>query len=241
VEQTAKPRLRVLVTYGSERGATAEIAQAIAETLLNARFDVDIANAREVKHLDGYDAVVIGGALYLGRWHRDARKFVKRHANALRARTVYMFSSGPLDGSASDGTIPPTPSVAKLVQAIGARAHVTFGGKLARDAEGFITSRMAKKLSGDWRSWHQIRAWAGEIAAALETAPAHVAVTATEPADVPLAVACFLIGVMSLAAGATLVTLPDGMLLGLVVFVVFGLGSIVSAAQLRHSRPLLVP
>ena len=47
----SEPKLRVLVTYGSERGSTAEIAHAIAETLLNERFAVEIENAHDVRRI----------------------------------------------------------------------------------------------------------------------------------------------------------------------------------------------
>lgn len=93
--------------------------------------------------LDGYDAVFIGGALYAGRWHRDARRFVKRHPGALRERPVWLFSSGPLDGSAIEA-IPPVPQVQELPTRIGARGHVTLGGRLPADAKGFPASAMAK-------------------------------------------------------------------------------------------------
>jgi menaquinone-dependent protoporphyrinogen oxidase len=31
--------------------------------------------AHEVAGAGGYDAVVLGGALYMGRWHADAKRF----------------------------------------------------------------------------------------------------------------------------------------------------------------------
>src|SRR6185295_20399990 len=101
--------------------------------------------------------VLVGGAVYAGRWPRSVRQFVKRHASELRARPVWLFSSGPLGDDGNKRDIPPTPSVAKLIEAVGARGHVTFGGRLAPDAQGFIASMMAKKYAGDWRSPEAIR------------------------------------------------------------------------------------
>ncbi|GAA3775834.1 hypothetical protein GCM10022206_13160 [Streptomyces chiangmaiensis] len=57
-----------------------------------------------------YDAVVAGGALYAGRCHGDARRFVRRHGRALAERPLWLFSSGPLDASASERDIPPSPA-----------------------------------------------------------------------------------------------------------------------------------
>jgi menaquinone-dependent protoporphyrinogen oxidase len=104
--------------------------------------------------------------LYSGRWQREARRFVKRHSGALRERPVWLFSSGPLNGSAAE-EIPPVPQVQELLGRIGARGHVTFGGRLPADAKGFPASAMAKTRAGDWRDPSQIRAWAAEVAAEL--------------------------------------------------------------------------
>ena len=101
------------------------------------------------------------------RWHRDARRFVKRRASQLSSRPTYMFSSGPLDGSAAEGDIAPVKGVQALMDRVGARGHTTFGGRLAPDAKGFPASAMAKKLAGDYRDPEQIRAWARSIAAEL--------------------------------------------------------------------------
>jgi hypothetical protein len=92
--------MHILVTHGSKMGGTAGIAEQVGQALADARFQADVRPASEGDHLDGYNAVFVGGALYAGRWHRDARWFVKRHTGALRERPVWLFSSGPLNGSA---------------------------------------------------------------------------------------------------------------------------------------------
>jgi menaquinone-dependent protoporphyrinogen oxidase len=82
------------------------LAKMIGEELDRAGFQTAVKPAREVKGLDGFDAVIIAGALYAFRWHRDARRFARRHAQTLRDRPVWLVSSGPLDGSAGEGEIP---------------------------------------------------------------------------------------------------------------------------------------
>ena len=47
--------------------------------------------------------MIVGGALYAFRWHKDARRFVKRHADELAGRPTYFFSSGPLDDIGGGG------------------------------------------------------------------------------------------------------------------------------------------
>jgi menaquinone-dependent protoporphyrinogen oxidase len=55
------------------------------------------------------------------------------------------------------------------MERVGARGHVTFGGRLAPDAKGFPASAMAKKNGGDWRDAEQVRAWFHAIAPELRT------------------------------------------------------------------------
>ena len=80
---------------------------------------------------------------------------------------MWLFSSGPLDDSAGERTIPPVGQVRSLIDRVNARGHATFGGRLAIDAKGFPASAMAKKNAGDWRDPECIRRWAGEIADSL--------------------------------------------------------------------------
>lgn len=164
--------MRVLVTVGSERGGTAGLGEMVAEDLRTEGFQVDLRPPREVRRLDEYDAVVVGGALYALRWHRDARRFVRRHAGELQSRPTWFFSSGPLDDSAGSKVIPPVAGVDKLMQRVHARGHATFGGRLAADARGFPASAMAKKHAGDWRDPAQVGTWAHGIADQLRTAAA---------------------------------------------------------------------
>lgn len=246
----------VLVAYGSKRGGTAEIADAIVETLLNEGIDADLADASLVDRIDDYDAVIIGGAIYMNRWQRDARRFVKRHAEALRERPVWMFSSGPLDDSAADQELEPPGSVAALKRQIGARDHVTFGGRLEPDAKGFPASAMAKTHAGDWRAWHQIRAWARSLAPLLRAEEPRPVVVVPAPSRGQrwlLAALCWFVALTAIGGGATLALRPDGSLLdaapsllrhspfasflvpGLLLLTVIGFGSAIAGLMIARN------
>jgi menaquinone-dependent protoporphyrinogen oxidase len=131
---------RLLLAYGSKRGSTGEIAKAICRTFEEMGLEVDVRPAAEVEDVGPYGAVVLGGAVYKNRWHRDARRFGRRFAGALRNLPVWLFSSGPLDLTAEERKIPPVPFVAKLAERIGARDHATFGGRLAMHPSGYATA-----------------------------------------------------------------------------------------------------
>lgn len=157
-----------LVAYGTKNGSTAEIAEHIASVLRGIGLDADVRAAAEVRDIGPYDVVVLGGALYMGRWHRDARRFARRHRHALADRPVWLFSSGPLDPSASERDIPPVPGARRAEQRLGAEGHVTFGGRLEAGARGRIARTILEQgRGGDFRDFDRIAAWATGIAADL--------------------------------------------------------------------------
>jgi menaquinone-dependent protoporphyrinogen oxidase len=160
--------MQVLVAYGSKRGGTAGVAEMIGEELESAGIRAAVMPARQIRSIDDFDAVVLAGALYTYRWHRDARRFAKRFAPALRQRAVWCVSSGPLDDSATTKEIPPVKQVASAMAATGARGHLTIGGRLEPDAKGFPASAMAKKSAGDWRDREQVRRWVASVVADLK-------------------------------------------------------------------------
>lgn len=68
---------RVLVTYATMAGSTAEVAAAVAEVLREQGLAADVMPMSEVRTLVGYDGVVAGGPMIMG-WHRQARGFLRR-------------------------------------------------------------------------------------------------------------------------------------------------------------------
>ncbi|MEU6526805.1 flavodoxin domain-containing protein [Streptomyces sp. NPDC046924] len=158
----------VLVTYGTTNGSTAGIAEAVADVLRKGGLTVEILPARSVASVASYDAVVVGGGLYAGRWHKDARRFVRRYRRDLAKRPVWLFSSGPLDATASQRDIPPVPGVQKAVVELDARGHVTFGGCLEEGAKGWIARMILRDgKGGDFRDFTAIETWAAHVADAL--------------------------------------------------------------------------
>ena len=163
---------RVLVAYGSRRGSTREIAEEVGTALEEDGFQVSVFPAAQVHDVTRYDAVVLGGALYMYRWHREARRFARCHALALSGRPVWLFSSGSLDHTADEREIPPVPSAARAARRLDARGHTTFGGRLGPDSPGRLARGMvARGTAGDYRNLEQIRTWAHGIASLLDKEP----------------------------------------------------------------------
>ncbi|MDX6402236.1 MAG: menaquinone-dependent protoporphyrinogen oxidase [Gaiellaceae bacterium] len=166
---------RTLVAYGTKHGSTLEVAEAIAASLRDSGHEVDIGPAADVRALDGYGAVVLGGALYMGRWHQGAAGFLKRHRHALAEIPLAVFAMGPktifeVDVAGSrkqlDHALEAVPELAPVAVAI-------FGGVVDPNKLRFPLNRMA---ASDARDWNAIAAWSHEVAALfardLEAVPA---------------------------------------------------------------------
>lgn len=160
--------VRVLVAVASKYGATAEIAAAIRGELSEAGLQADLLEINAASSIQGYDAAVIGSAVYMGRWLTPAREFVDRHAVGLSSMPVWLFSSGPIGD-------PPRPEedpvdAAPLVEQTAAREHRVFAGRLERNRLSFAEKAVVIALrapQGDFRDWDAIRSWARGIAESL--------------------------------------------------------------------------
>ena len=90
----------VLVAYASRMGSTQEIATAIGDQLTGRGFNVHVVAAAAAPNARTFDAVVLGSALYTGRWDRDALGYLRRNGPDLADRPTWLFQSGPTGPSA---------------------------------------------------------------------------------------------------------------------------------------------
>ena len=81
---------KILVTYATMAGSTAEVAQVIGQELSTTGLQVDILLVDEVKDLEPYDGIVVGGPMIMG-WHRDSMRFLKKHRSALEHKPLALF------------------------------------------------------------------------------------------------------------------------------------------------------
>ena len=164
----------VLIVVESRHGATREIADSLARRLVTEGVGVVVSSPDDVDDIGHADAVVIGSAVYLGKWLKPAVAFVDRNEAALATRPVWLFSSGPLEENPSGDDGLQDGFVAELTARTNARAHHVFAGRLDRALLGPIESVVAMAVhapSGDYRDWADVDGWAAAIAAAV--APTH--------------------------------------------------------------------
>jgi menaquinone-dependent protoporphyrinogen oxidase len=162
--------MRVLVSTASKHGATADIGRTIADVVTGEGIDARVAAPEDVVGLDGYDAVVLGSAVYAGRWMKSMKGLVERESAELAQRPVWLFSSGPLGDPLKPEEDPV--DVAVILDATGARQHQIFAGKLDRKVLNFGERAIVnafKVPDGDFRDWAQIKEWALGIAEELKT------------------------------------------------------------------------
>jgi menaquinone-dependent protoporphyrinogen oxidase len=163
--------MKILVSAATKHGGTTEIAQAISQALTDAGLEVVVRPPDQVATVEPFDAVVLGSAVYAGHWLQSARELVDRDRQALAARPVWLFSSGPVGD-------PPKPEedpadIPELREKTGAREHRVFAGRIERSRLGFAERAIVAALhvpDGDFRPWEAIRTWADGIAAALSQA-----------------------------------------------------------------------
>ena len=159
--------MRILVTAASKYGSTAEIGQRIGEVLTARGHEVSVEPPEGVE-ITGFDAVVLGSAVYAGHWLPAAKDLVERSAGDLAARPTWLFSSGPVGD-------PPKPTedpvdIGPMLAATNATEHRVFAGRIDKQRLSFPERAIVVALrvrSGDFRDWVEIESWAGEIAEAL--------------------------------------------------------------------------
>jgi len=164
---------KVLVAYASKHGATAETAEKIGQALREAGLDTEVLPADRTSDLGPYTAVVLGSAMYVGRWQKEASSFLEKNEKALAERPVWIFSSGPTgDGDPvelSSGWIFPK-GLQPIADRIKPRDITIFHGSLDLKKLGFLEKQMIKGVKaavGDFRDWEAITSWANGIAEAL--------------------------------------------------------------------------
>jgi menaquinone-dependent protoporphyrinogen oxidase len=152
----------VLVAYATKHESTHEVAAALAARMRIRGAEVDVRPASEVGTLAPYGAVVLGGALYAGRWHRDARRFLDRRHEELRRLPLAVFAMGPLklepaDVDASRRQL--DRALAKEPDLVPVSVRI-FGGVVDPAKLRFPFTHMD---ASDARDWDAVSAWAEEL------------------------------------------------------------------------------
>jgi menaquinone-dependent protoporphyrinogen oxidase len=163
---------RVLVAYASKHGSTEEVARAVGSTIRRTGHHVDVRNAKTAHDVERYDAVVVGGSMYMGRWHADARRFLRKHDDELSQEHLAVFAMGPLKPE-EDQVAGVRRQLDRALARIDVRPELVaiFGGVVDPEKLHFPLNRAP---ATDARDWEAIERWALEVAALVDEEPALV-------------------------------------------------------------------
>ena len=163
---------RILVAYASKKGSTAEIAQAIGKELQAAGHIVDVTEMGTVASPAGYNAVVIGGPIYMGKMMGDTGKFVRRHYNGLVNLPVagFIVSLAPVSKDPVTDLEYAQKALHASLAPLKPVAETVFAGRLDPSKLSWLQKWMTEKAKspvGDFRDWTAIAAWARELPAKM--------------------------------------------------------------------------
>ena len=163
-----------LVTYATRYGSTHEVADTIAATLQKNDMAVDVLPMQEVRSLEGYHAVVMGAPIFIGKWHKEAHRFLARHQEDLMRRPLAVFALGPTsrDAQEMEGSRAQLDRDLEKYPWLKPAALEMFVGKYDPAALRFPDNLLAiipasplhNLPARDERDWEAIRAWALSIA-----------------------------------------------------------------------------
>ncbi len=185
---------KILVTYATNAGSTAKVAQAVADELTKTAH-VEVVPLEKVTSLDGYSAIVLGAPMIVG-WHRGALAFLKRNQAALGQKPLAIFVTCvnlTRTGETSQEGVPlfideKLPKAPKNPARLGIKENYStpknyltpilklvkpvsigiFGGSLQYFSMKWwqvpFVLLVIQAMPGDKRNWKAISEWGGQVA-----------------------------------------------------------------------------
>ncbi len=177
--------MNALVVFGRRHGSTAKIAEEIGTVLVNEGYDVRVVDAAKetVSEVAGYDVVIVGSGIRMGKWTRETLDFLERFEADLSEKKVALFVScgysrepDKVDEARENFLM----KVAEKYPSIKPVSLGLFGGVFSFDRYGFgerlIFRGIKKDLEKrgvdtsrpyDFRDWEAIREWARAVTRSL--------------------------------------------------------------------------
>lgn len=170
--------MSVLVAYATASGSTREIAERVGEVIGKWVASVAVRPIAEVDTTAGYDVVVVGSAVHDQAWLPEAREFLRRNAESLSGKPVWLFSVG-LPGAlpallrrmamSEEGVLR-----AQFKGVVEPVEHHLFSGVVTPEALPPKGRRIFRALGGhygDHRNWPEIEVWADRIGRSVAAPP----------------------------------------------------------------------
>ena len=162
---------RILVAYASKYGSTGGVADAIGKGLCSKGAAVDVLLMKNAVNLSSYQGVIVGSAIYMGKWLPEAVDFVKKNVEVLRRIPVAYFLvcmtlCKPTEENRAKVLAYLDPVLKEMaeIKPVGIGA---FAGALDYNNLSWLNKKILKSKGtpeGDFRDWKAIRTWAEESA-----------------------------------------------------------------------------
>jgi menaquinone-dependent protoporphyrinogen oxidase len=175
---------KILIAYGTTEGQTAQIADHLAGMIRGRGFEVEALNLKQSRDnvaLDGYNAVIIGGSVHMGKHQEDVVDFVRKNRADLERLPSAFFS---VSLAASGDLANAEAYVENFAQQAGWRPTKVglFSGALLYRQYGFIKRYMMKRIVRDkpgmstdtsrdyvYTDWDQVKRFAEDFVQRLPT------------------------------------------------------------------------
>jgi len=174
-----------LILYGTGEGQTAKIAQRIATTISERGHEatvIDVRDRTDSFALNGYDAVIVGASIHVGKHQEAIREFVSENRDTLAGMPTVFFQV-----SLSSANEEKQEEAAGYVESFIAETgwHPDrigqFGGALRFSEYGFLKRLMMKQIAKDllteerkpkgdieFTNWDAVDAFTADVAAFVE-------------------------------------------------------------------------
>jgi menaquinone-dependent protoporphyrinogen oxidase len=164
---------KILITYASHTGSTAEIAERISKTLAEYGVEVVLLPMKDVEDLSNYHAVILGSPIQKSQWLPEAMQFLQKHRGALAGKRVAIFTvcitlampNAARYLPAVKDWIAPVRGHAKPVSEGYFAGRLDFG-KLPWTLDTLLfraTVALGILPKGDHRDWNAVRTWAQSL------------------------------------------------------------------------------
>jgi menaquinone-dependent protoporphyrinogen oxidase len=179
--------VKIYIPYASTEGQTAKIAEYMAEVIRARGHEADttpIRHARDIV-LTGYDGVIVGSSIHMGKHDKHVVEFVRDHRETLEKVASGFFS---VSLAAHGDETEAEKYVAEFEIETGWRPGqvALFGGALPYTHYGFVKRHLMKKIAGDkpgdlgtdtsrdyvYTEWDGVRRFTEDFLAQLPSVPA---------------------------------------------------------------------
>lgn len=158
---------KVLVTYATKSGSTAEVAEFIGNHLYERGLQVDVLPVGKVRDVNKYDAIVVGSPIRMDKWLAEAADFVKDNKAAIAEKPSAFFTlclpelakKASLEAAYADyrSQIEPIHKPDEMA---------FFPGKLDQKKLSFLDRMIVKMMKAedmDKRDWTSIEQWSENL------------------------------------------------------------------------------